>query len=282
MGRVGHDPRRGGLMRIGWLSSGRDQAAANLLTDIVARAQQDGVPLEIGAVFSDRERGEAPESDRFIDLVERLDLPLVTLSSAASWVEAQKLGVSRSTWREEYHRGVTDLLVPHRLGVLVMAGYMLVASPAMCRKFAILNLHPALPGGPTGTWQEVIWQLLGDEADATGAMVHLATAQLDRGPVVSTFRFSLRGDDWDPLWRGFREKREMQSVAEIAAAEGEAEPLFAEIRRRGEIREIPLLYQTLRQFAEGRLNTSSGCVFAESVRLPLDLTELVDEEVRQR
>ena len=72
------------------------------------------------------------------------------------------------------------------------------------------------------------------------------------------------------------------SVAEIAAAEGEAEPLFAEIRRRGEIREIPLLYQTLRQFAEGRLNTADGCVFAESTRLPLDLTAEVDAEVEGR
>ena len=176
-------------MRIGWLASGRDQAAGNLLADVVARAQQDEVPLEIGAVFCDRERGEAPESDRFLDLVERLGFPLVTLSSAASWAEAQKLGVSRATWREEYHRGVNDLLVPYGLGVLVMAGYMLVASPALCRKFAILNLHPALPGGPTGTWQQVIWQLLDEKAEETGAMIHLATAQLDRGPVISVFRF---------------------------------------------------------------------------------------------
>jgi len=269
-------------MRVGWLSSGRDQAAGNLLSDVLARAQQDDVPLEIGAVFSDRERGEAPESDRFIDLVERLDLPLVTLSSAASWVEAQKLGVSRSTWREEYHRGVMDLLVPYSLGVLVMAGYMLIASPAMCRKFAILNLHPALPGGPTGTWQQVIWELLENEADETGAMIHLATAQLDRGPVVSTFRFSLRDEEWGPLWMQFREKRKTMSVAEIAATEGESEPLFAAIRRRGEVREIPLLYQTLRQFAEGKLNTTNGGVFAESTRLPLDLSELVEEEVLAR
>ena len=49
-------------MRVGWLSSGRDQAAANLLSDVVARAQQDDVPLHIGAVFCDRERGEDPES----------------------------------------------------------------------------------------------------------------------------------------------------------------------------------------------------------------------------
>ncbi|MFA4966006.1 MAG: formyltransferase family protein [Thermoleophilia bacterium] len=269
-------------MRVGWLSSGRDQAACNLLADVVARAQRDDLPLEIGAVFCDREPGEASESDRFLELVERLGFATVTLSSSASWAAAQELGVSRGTWREEYHNGVIDLLVPYRLGVLVMAGYMLVASAAMCRRFAILNLHPALPGGPTGTWQEVIWQLLGEEATETGAMIHLATAQLDRGPVVSCFRFPLRGPGWGPLWQQFRRKRRTLSVAEIAAAEGEAEPLFAEIRRRGELREIPLLYQTLRQFAEGHLNTSQGAVFAEAARLPLDLSETVEAEVAQR
>ena len=100
------------LVRIGWLSTGRDQAASNLLSDVVARAQQDDVPLDIGAVFCDRERGEAPESDRFLDLVDRLGIPAVTLSSRASWAEAQKLGVSRAAWRDEYHRGVAELLIP--------------------------------------------------------------------------------------------------------------------------------------------------------------------------
>ena len=278
----GRRPARERLVRVGWLSTGRDQAASNLLSDVVARAQQDDVPLEIGAVFCDRERGEAPESDRFLDLVDRLGIPAVTLSSRASWAEAQKLGVSRAAWRNEYHRGVAELLIPYRLGVLVLAGYMLIASPALCRRFAILNLHPALPGGPKGMWQQVIWELLENEADETGAMIHLATAQLDRGPVVSYFRFPLRGPDWDPLWEQFRAKRKTMSVEEIAAAEGEDEPLFAEIRRRGEVREIPLLYQTLRQFAEGKLNTANGCVFAESARLPLDLTEQVDAEVEGR
>jgi len=269
-------------VRIGWLSTGRDQAACNLLADVVARAQQDDIPLDVAAVFCDREPGEAPESDRFIELVQRLGFPLVTLSSAASWKAAHALGIDRTTWRDEYHRGVMDLLVPHRLGVLVMAGYMLIVTPAMCRRYALLNLHPALPGGPTGTWQEVIWQLLEEKAAETGAMVHLATAQLDRGPVVSSLRFPITGADWAPLWTQFREKRKTMSIAEIVAAEGESEPLFAEIRRRGEIREIPLLYQTLCQFAQGKLNTAAGAVFAESTRLPLDLTESVEEEVAKR
>jgi phosphoribosylglycinamide formyltransferase-1 len=268
-------------MKIGWLSTGRDQAAANLLSDVVARAQRDDVPLEIGAVFCDREHGEARESDHFIDLAARLGFPVVTLSSRKSWAEAQELGVSRADWRNAYHRRVNELLVPYNLGVLVLAGYMLVTSAEMCRRFAILNLHPALPGGPKGMWQGVIWELLEAGAEETGAMVHLATAQLDRGPVVAYFRLPLRGPDWDPLWEQWHAKRETLSVQEIAAGEGESEPLFAEVRRRGEIREIPLLYQTLRQFSQGALNTSNGCVFAESTRLPLDLTELVDAEVAE-
>ena len=48
------------------------------------------------------------------------------------------------------------------------------------------------------------------------------------------------------------------------------------------MREIPLLYHTLRQFAESRLNTANGSVFAASTRLPLDLTAEVDAEVERR
>jgi len=269
-------------VKVGWLSTGRDPAACNLLADIVARAQQDGVELDIAAVFCDRERGETPESDRFLDLVARLDFEALTLSSAASWAAAKAAGASRGAWRDDFHRRVMELLVPYGLGALVLAGYMLITSPAMCRRYALLNLHPALPDGPTGTWQEVIWRLLGTEATETGAMIHRATPELDRGPVISYFSFPLVGEDWGGLRKAFREKRAAASVAEIAAAEGESEPLFAEIRRRGEVREIPLLYQTLRLFADGQLATSNGAVFAGSSRLPMDLTAQVEEEVARR
>jgi phosphoribosylglycinamide formyltransferase 1 len=269
-------------MRIGWLSTGRDQAASNLLADVVARAQHDDLPLDIGAVFCDRELDEAPASDTFLRLVQRLGFPSVSLSSAQSWAAAQGRGQSRVAWRHDFYEQVMELLKPYRLDVLVMAGYMLIVSPAFCRANVLLNLHPALPSGPTGTWQEVIWRLLDTEATETGGMMHMATAELDRGPVVSFFRFDISGGEWEPLWLQFRAKRATMKLADIAAAEGEAEPLFAEVRRRGETREIPLLYQTLRQFTLGQLNTAAGAVFAESSRLPLDLSELVDEELARR
>ncbi len=266
-------------MRIGWLSTGRDQAAGTLLAEVVGRARRDGIAFDIAAVFCDRQRGESAESDRLLGLAEQLHIPAVMASSRESWGAAQAEGIERARWRETFHVEVMRLLEPFGLDVLVMAGYMLIVSPAMCRRYALLNLHPALPSGPTGIWQDVIWTLLEEEATETGAMINLATSELDRGPVVALCRFSLRGPDWEPLWTQFREKRRTLSVAEIASAEGEGEPLFAEIRSRGEVREIPLLYQTIRRFADGKLTTADGGVFSESARLPLDLTEPVEREL---
>jgi len=70
----------------------------------------------------------------------------------------------------------------------VLAGYMLIVGPEMCTRFNMINLHPAAPGGPTGTWQDVIWQLIKQRARETGVMMHLVTPELDRGPVVSYCR----------------------------------------------------------------------------------------------
>ena len=35
----------------------------------------------------------------------------------------------------------------------LLAGYMLIASPFLCGKLKMLNLHPDLPGRFVGTWQ---------------------------------------------------------------------------------------------------------------------------------
>ena len=45
-----------------------------------------------------------------------------------------------------------------------------------------LNLHPALPGGPVGAWQDVIWELISQDATESGVMVQLTTAEVDQGP----------------------------------------------------------------------------------------------------
>jgi phosphoribosylglycinamide formyltransferase 1 len=278
-------------MRIGWLSSGRDAAARTLLAEVVGRARRDGLDLDIAVVFCDHARGEQAESDAFLDLVAELGLTAVERSSAASWrawrdasgADASGAGdpagaARREAWRLAYHDEVAAVLESCGVELLVLAGYMLITGPDLCARFAMLNLHPALPGGPQGTWQEVIWQLLAADATETGAMIHLATAELDRGPVVAWCSFPIVGPHWNDLWADFRRQCDAQGIDGLAAAQGERQPLFAEVRRQGERREIPLLYRTVAEFALGHLLVRDGALVGVTATPPLDLTADVDAE----
>ncbi len=123
-----------------------------------------------------------------------------------------------------------------------MAGYMLIISSDMCRRYNIINIHPAAPGGPTGTWQEVIWKLMNAGARETGAMMHLVTPELDRGPAVSYCTFSIRGGEFDKYWKEI----EGRPADKVKVEEGEKNNLFKLIRRHGLAREFPLIVSTIR------------------------------------
>jgi folate-dependent phosphoribosylglycinamide formyltransferase PurN len=117
-------------------------------------------------------------------------------------------------------------------------------------------MHPAAPGQPAGTWQEVAWKLIEQRVDHGGVRIHLTTELLDEGPIATYCTYPLRGATIDLLWRGV----EHRSVDEIRSTDGEANPLFQEIRRRGVARELPLTVETLRAFADGRLRIDDGRV----------------------
>ena len=133
---------------------------------------------------------------------------------------------------------------------------MLIFSGEMCRRFPLLNLHPALPDGPIGTWQEVTWELIRRRATQTGAMIHLATEELDRGPVVSYCTAPITGPDFD---QGWQEVNGME-LGEVRETRGEELPLFRQIRQAQYRREPYLIFETLRAVADGRLEIKDGRV----------------------
>jgi hypothetical protein len=120
---------------------------------------------------------------------------------------------------------------------------MLILGGAMWRQYPFLNLHPALPDGPVGTWQQVIWQLIETRASQTGAMVHLATEALDRGPVVSYCTVPIVGEEFKPHWEDLARR----DPSQIQATEGEDFRLFQLIRQAQYQREPYLMFETLRK-----------------------------------
>jgi folate-dependent phosphoribosylglycinamide formyltransferase PurN len=169
------------------------------------------------------------------------------------------------------------LLEPYPFDLGVLAGYKLIFGAEAADRWDLLNLHPAEPGGPKGIWQDVIWRLIERRADHAGIMVHVATPELDEGPTVTYCTYPIRGPAFDAPW----EDVEGRSMDEIEATEGEENPLFQEIRRHGVEREIPLLIETLRAFADGRIRirtkrvVDTGGAPVEAVDLSTEIERMV-------
>jgi phosphoribosylglycinamide formyltransferase-1 len=87
--------------------------------------------------------------------------------------------------RDAYTVAVTDALVDRGIDVVVMAGFGTVLGQAIHTAFPgrILNTHPALLPAFPG------WHAVADALDAgveeTGTTVHIATLEMDAGPVLA-------------------------------------------------------------------------------------------------
>jgi phosphoribosylglycinamide formyltransferase-1 len=255
-----------GALRLGWFSTGRGEGSLGLLDAALSAIDAGSLRAGIDFVFCNRERGEAPGSDSFIDRVNSRGIPLVTLSS-----KRFREGRGGRPWaelRRDYDLAAVELLRRFRPEVSVTAGYMLIA-PELCKSFLMVNLHPALPGGPIGTWQRVIWDLIDQRASRSGAMVSVVTEDLDSGPVLTYCSFAIRGRGYDQPWAEVRDR----PSREIRSSEGEAFPLFAAIRQAGLVRERPLLLRTLIAIANRRLDPASPPA------APLDLTVEIEREL---
>jgi phosphoribosylglycinamide formyltransferase-1 len=265
------------MWSFGWWTTGRDQTAIDLF-ETGFNAVTDGIITgEISYIFSSREPGESEFSDRLLKMATDHGIPVVSFSALRFRPDLRRQ--DREAWRQAYHKDVFDKVKGFPVQVVVLAGYMWVVSPEVCRKLSIINLHPAAPGGPAGTWQEVIWQLLDQKAEKTGAMMHLVTPELDKGPAVTYCTFSIQGGAWDPLWEQFEHELQRSSLEEIKKSFGESQPLFARIRNEGVKRELPLIVQTIKSLASGEISIKDSQLYdsaGSKLARPYDLTDAIE------
>jgi phosphoribosylglycinamide formyltransferase-1 len=261
------------MYKLGWFSTGRDKAARDLLTVVQRGIALGEIKAELAFVFCNREPGEAKETDLFLKLVESYGIPLVCFSY-------QKFKASRGLIsRLDYDREVMKRLKGFRPGLCVLAGYMLIVGKEMCQRYNMINLHPAAPSGPKGTWQEVIWQLIDNQAQESGVMMHLVTPELDEGPPIAYCTFPIRGKTFDKYWPKIKGHR----AEEIKRTQGENNPLFQLIRKHGLAREFPLIIATLKAFSQGKVKIKEGKV-VDAEEKPIkgyNLTNEINEQLKR-
>ncbi len=122
----------------------------------------------------------------------------------------------------------------------VLAGYMLIFDRETCRKYTMINLHPALPDTYKGTWEEIVGSVVDNHDNQYGATVHLCTPDLDRGEPIAYDMFPL-----ESLKGKFRSR----------------EDLMKGIRAEELKREAYLLIGVIRMIVDGEVVLKDGKVF---------------------
>ena len=266
------------MYQLGWFSTGRGKGSRGLLKAAQDSIKSGELEAEIAFVFCSREPGESEATDMFLKMVEDYHIPLVSFSCRRFKLgrDISDTGQQESLppWRFDYDREVMVRLQGFRPDLCVLAGYMLIVGREMCQRYNMINLHPAALGGPTGTWQEVIWQLIDNKSEEAGVMMHLVTPELDRGPPVTYCTFPINGESFARYWLEL-EKLPLNS----SQRHSEENPLFKLIRSHGMAREFPLIIATVRAFSQGNVKVTTDKRVVDAGGRPINgynLTEKID------
>jgi phosphoribosylglycinamide formyltransferase-1 len=277
------------MLELGWFSTGRGEGSRRLLQAVQQNIISGEINSTISFVFCNREPGESEQTDLFIELVHSYDIPLICFSSkkfkeklsannnrdcdSPAILTSQGISTiadsekpAQQRWRILYDREIEKRIKNFSTDICVMAGYMLIVGEELCQHYTMINLHPAPPGGPVGTWKEVMWKLIESQAGEAGAMMHLVTPELDKGPVISYFLFPIKGMPFDP----YREK-------------DDREGLFALIRQHELAREFPLIISTIKALSRGDISVKNGRVLDVHGKLihGYDLSREIDKLVSE-
>ena len=138
------------MLRLGWFSTGRGEGSRGLFTCVKDAIDRGELAAEIAFVFCNRDAGEHSGSDAYMEMVRSHGIPVIALSSQGF---RRERGSARfAEVREAYDDATLALLDGYAADLHVTAGYGLIFGPAMVASRPGLNLHPASPDGPVGTW----------------------------------------------------------------------------------------------------------------------------------
>ncbi len=97
--------------------------------------------------------------------------------------------------RDAYTAEVIGALERASIDLVAMAGFGTILGPAMFNRFdgRVLNTHPALL--PSFPGWHAVRDALAFGAKVTGCTVHIATAEVDAGPILAQEAVEVRPDD---------------------------------------------------------------------------------------
>jgi phosphoribosylglycinamide formyltransferase 1 len=247
------------MKKIGWFTTARGPGSLNLFTKMLEKVDSGMIDARISFVFINREVKGNQFRAKMIKMAEERKIPVMIFPSDSFRPDLKAKDMD--AWRDAYGEGLRSRLNGFKIDFGVLAGYMLIFDPETCRRYSLINLHPALPDTYKGTWEEIVGQVVDNNDERYGSMVHLCTPDLDRGQTIAYDSFPV-----DDLLGSGRSREE----------------LVQSIRGREVRREASLLMETIKQVVNGSVDLRNGEAWKKDgsrLYTPLCLSEIIDHEL---
>ncbi len=115
--------------------------------------------------------------------------------AAKANIPTEILPAKSFTDRSEYDLALQQLIESYHPGIIVLAGFMRILSPAFVEHFAgkIINIHPSLLPNYRGL--NTHERVLTAQEKIHGVSIHFVTAELDGGPVIAQAQLEIDPND---------------------------------------------------------------------------------------
>jgi phosphoribosylglycinamide formyltransferase 1 len=174
---------------IGWFTTARGPGSFNLFKTMLDNINNGSIDAKISFVFINRQIKGNQFRMKLVDMAEKAGIPVILLPSDTFEPELKEKDLI--AWRDAYGKAMREHISKHYMDFGALVGYMLILDPETCRRYSIINLHPALPDTYKGTWEEIVTQVVENEDESYGATIHLCTPELDRGDTLCYDSFLL-------------------------------------------------------------------------------------------
>ncbi|HSV41787.1 MAG TPA: formyltransferase family protein [Methanomassiliicoccales archaeon] len=244
----------------GWFTTARGPGSFNLFSSILERIRSGEIDARLSFILINREVKGNQYRKRMIDMAAEQGIPVIIFPSDSFRPDLKQTDMN--AWRDAYGAGLREHISRYHMDFGVLAGYMLIFDPETCKRYVLINLHPALPDTYKGTWEDIVGQVVDDNDQSYGSTVHLCTPELDRGATIAYDSF-----DVEPLRAMFPER----------------DDLIKAVRAKELLREAYLLMETVKMLVDGGVVIRDGRLYDAQGR-PLHghpcLADRIDERLK--
>ncbi|HAC63690.1 MAG TPA: phosphoribosylglycinamide formyltransferase [Cyanothece sp. UBA12306] len=161
-------------------------------------------PLKLGVLAS----GSGTNFESIVQAINqgklKAEIPILIYNNPKAKVQerAQRLNVLAKLLnhrefkqREDLDRAIVETFREHQVEWVIMAGWMRIVTPVLLEAYPnhVINIHPSLL--PSFKGIRAIEQALASQVKITGCTVHIASLEVDSGPILLQAAVPILADD---------------------------------------------------------------------------------------